>query len=262
MLIPFSQLKEQEISLSRISVIRQTPTYRLLNMQKRTCNGFIYLLQGQCSFRFAGGEFTMEPGALAYLPLGSRHVFQMEGETVTFFRVDFHVHCGQEPVFFSQLPMKLTDAVTAQCDQDIRELAQLCTAQQNTVEKNARLFSVFSQLCKAVETPCAQRLLPAVNYLHQNLTKPLDCQQLAALCFVSTTRFYKLFKAQFGTTPLGYRDQLLTERAAMLLQMEDLSIREVADLLGFSDPAYFSRFFKKQTGRSPAQYRAGLQQNP
>ena len=186
----------------------------------------------------------------------------MEGETVSFFRLDFHVHCGQEPVFFSQLPMKLTDAVTAQCDQDIRELAQLCTAQQNTVEKNARLFSVFSQLCRAAETPCAQRLLPAVNYLHQNLTKPLDCQQLAALCFVSTTRFYKLFKAQFGTTPLGYRDQLLTERAAMLLQMEDLSIREVADLLGFSDPAYFSRFFKKQTGRSPAQYRAGLQQNP
>ena len=262
MLIPFSQLKEYEISLSRISVIRQTPTYRLLNIQTRGCNGFIYLLQGQCRFRFESGEFTMEPGALAYLPLGSRHVFQMEGETVSFFRVDFHVHCDQEPVFFSKLPMKLTDAVPAQCDQDIRELAALCAAQQNTVEKNARLFSVFSQLCKAAEAPCAQRLLPAVNYLHQNLTKPLDCQQLASLCFVSTTRFYKLFHAQFGTTPLGYRDRLLTERATMLLQMEDLSVREVADLLGFSDPAYFSRFYKKQTGRSPAQYRAALQQNP
>ena len=49
-------------------------------------------------------------------------------------------------------------------------------------------------------------------------------------------------------------DKLLSE-AKMLLLTTGLNMKQIAFQLGFSDPAYFGRFFKRHTGFSPAHYR-------
>ncbi|MBO5908285.1 MAG: AraC family transcriptional regulator [Clostridia bacterium] len=77
------------------------------------------------------------------------------------------------------------------------------------------------------------------------------------MCFLSTAQFYNLFNEQFEMTPLEYRNRLLTERAKELLSTTESTVAEIADMLGFSNIAYFSRFFKKQTGTSPSTYARG-----
>jgi AraC-like DNA-binding protein len=50
----------------------------------------------------------------------------------------------------------------------------------------------------------------------------------------------------------------LTTHATMCLMHADKSISEIAFALGFDDPAYFARFYKTQTGKSPSEFRAGV----
>lgn len=257
MIIDFTQLGGTDFALSEISVICQKPVWRRLNMKKRSCNGFVYVTHGQCRFTFQDGSFTVSEGGLAYLPLTSRHLLEVLTPEFQFYRVNFTLSVRGEVALFSETPLKLTDAVSPECADAICKLEEICSQGNDTVQKNAKLCAVFADLQKNSSQPYAHQLAPALQYLQQNLAQPLDGRHLASLCYLSATRFYYLFQRSFGMTPLQYRDQLLIDRAIMLLKIGDLRINEIAQMLGFRDPAYFSRFFRKQTGCSPRQFMRG-----
>ncbi len=114
--------------------------------------------------------------------------------------------------------------------------------------------SIFRTVSAIVTSPRQKKLVPAVRYLLNHLTKGIDCRTLAELCALSTAQFYNLFHAEYGMAPLEYRDHLLMRRATLLLKDGSFSVTKVAETLGFESVSYFSRFFKKHKGLSPAAY--------
>ena len=85
---------------------------------------------------------------------------------------------------------------------------------------------------------------------------PVSVSALAASAGYSTARFIELFRARWGVTPKDYLLSLRISRAQMLLHTTDLSVSEIAHRVGYEDPLYFSRLFRRRTGNSPAQERA------
>ena len=254
MILSLDALREREFALSGIHAILQRPSYRSLSVKKRSCNGFLYITQGNCRYAFAGGEFALSPGSVVYLPMESRHELTITSEAIEFYRVDFTLKAEGELVFFSDSPLKLTGDASQKCGEAIRALEAECRFENSTVAKTELLCAVFRELQKHTESRRHARLQPAVQELHAHLTEGIDCRKLAALCYLSTAQFYQLFRAEYGMTPLAYRDALLVRRAEILLASGEVSVGEAAELLGFSALAYFSRFFKKHTGVSPTAY--------
>lgn len=65
----------------------------------------------------------------------------------------------------------------------------------------------------------------------------------------------RIFKTDFEVTPMEYLDNLRLSQAKELLTNTPYKIEEIAELCGFCDQFYFSRFFKKHTGIPPRKFK-------
>ena len=83
----------------------------------------------------------------------------------------------------------------------------------------------------------------------------LDVADLATAAGVSPEHLGRLFRRAFAVSPMQYVLRLRLERARGLLAKTGLGVKEVAHLVGFRDPAYFSRRMRAATGTPPSRLR-------
>lgn len=97
------------------------------------------------------------------------------------------------------------------------------------------------------------------SYMDENYHMTVSVEAFAKKHGVSRNYLYTLFKKEYGVSPKEYLTQLRLEKAKRLLasETEHLSVSEVAFAVGFSDPLYFSRLFRKEVGVSPSKYSRG-----
>ncbi len=79
--------------------------------------------------------------------------------------------------------------------------------------------------------------------------------EMARKACLSRTRFSVLYREFFGISPMQDILDTKIERAAWLLSQGQLSVKQVCAEIGYDDPAYFSRLFKKRIGVAPSRYR-------
>jgi YesN/AraC family two-component response regulator len=95
----------------------------------------------------------------------------------------------------------------------------------------------------------------AIAYLHQNYARPLARWEIAEGIGVSEDYLSRVFNRELGISPWDYLNRYRISRAKELLRVTYDSISRVGRRVGFSDPAYFSRVFRRTTGMSPRAYR-------
>jgi AraC-like DNA-binding protein len=94
-----------------------------------------------------------------------------------------------------------------------------------------------------------------LQYIHEHIADDIEVETLARIACVTKTYFIRLFKQEFGLSPVQYINKKRVERSQLLLFTTDLSVREVAYQLGISDHSYFCRLFRKMVGITPKEYR-------
>ncbi|WP_299552378.1 helix-turn-helix domain-containing protein [Seonamhaeicola sp.] len=92
-------------------------------------------------------------------------------------------------------------------------------------------------------------------YIAEHLHEALSVQNLANYCHLSTDHFSRIFKQNFGVRPLKYIQSKRVERAQLLLLTTYDSMQQIAEKVGFDNISYFSRIFKKITGKTPGSFR-------
>lgn len=100
-----------------------------------------------------------------------------------------------------------------------------------------------------------ERVLNTIEFMKKHLGTQLKLEDFAAHARQSIPYYSKLFQEQTNQSPINYFIQMKMDKACEFLDNTDLSIRDIAERLGYDDPYYFSRLFKKVQGDSPSAYR-------
>lgn len=94
-----------------------------------------------------------------------------------------------------------------------------------------------------------------IHYMQENITQNLSLTKLAEHFKYSVSRFSSLFLKETGVSPISYFIQLKIQKACQYIELTNLKFYEIANLLGFDEPAYFTRTFTKVMGYPPSEYR-------
>ena len=97
-------------------------------------------------------------------------------------------------------------------------------------------------------------VLKIICYLHENISQKITLSDIAQHTFFSPIYCDYVFKKEVGTSIINF---LLEERIRLAKQLfaeGTLSLRQIAETVGFTDYNYFARIFKKRTGYTPGQY--------
>lgn len=99
----------------------------------------------------------------------------------------------------------------------------------------------------------------AMKYFHKNYNKAISIEDYAASQHMSVSWFIRNFKEYTNSTPAQYLLSLRISNAQTLLETTNYNVTEIANIVGYDNPLYFSRIFKKQSGMSPSEFRKQLQ---
>lgn len=95
----------------------------------------------------------------------------------------------------------------------------------------------------------------AAAYFNENYNHNINIEEYASSKGMSVSWFIRNFKRYTGSTPMQFIVSIRINNAQMLLETTTYAVNEIARMVGYDNPLYFSRLFHKQKGYSPSQYR-------
>lgn len=137
------------------------------------------------------------------------------------------------------------------------------SAYYSSIQKiSTKLNNMFSEIlisvCQSVKgeknSPLHNSVIfPALQYIESNDIYKISIPQLASICNLSPATFRVRFSEIVGVSPIEYMSMIRLNKARELLTEGEMTVKEVAEALGYDSVSYFIRFYKKRTGRTPSE---------
>jgi AraC family transcriptional regulator of arabinose operon len=231
---------------------------------------FIYCIEGFGWFEIDGVRQKVAPDHFFILPKHKAHAYGTNPKDPwTIYWIHFD---GEKAAFFSEGMDKAT-LISTEKDSRIEERFQLFeeifATLKNGYSKNNLEYSIssFFHFLGSLKFLGAyhdsiysnRKQLDAVDssihFMRENLHKRLTLAEIANYVILSPSHFSSLFQKKTGYSPLNYLLQLKVQQTCHYLDFSDMKINQIAMMVGYDDPFYFSRFFTKTMGISPSDYR-------
>lgn len=145
---------------------------------------------------------------------------------------------------------------------DLMEVAEVSFSLAESLEVfSEKLFDLLYRSFMQPESESSpQDTVPQVKaYIDENYSSPIGLVEIAERFHLSHSHLSKQYKQLYGQSPIHYLITLRIERAKELMEAyPDMELRQIGELVGYTDQFYFSKLFKKYTGTSPTEYRKTL----
>lgn len=222
-------------------------------IENRRTHGFLYKISG-CSDYFVGGEsFRLNSGELVFMPMGVSYEYMTDCGEYTSINFEADMEKPEISVYSlkdfqgaKNMLLGFSEAWKFGCVSDrykcisdfyelLSYLAHLDTL-GNREDGNYRIIE------------------PATEYIKKHIYEvDFKVDKLHNLCGISDTYFRKIFIKRYGVTPKEYVQRERITHARLIIDSGDFdTIGEVADAVGYADPLYFSKVFRKYYGFPPS----------
>jgi AraC-like DNA-binding protein len=262
-------LTEMEHNINNIRcVVRQDihKGYIYYKDTGRHSDCFVYIIQGTTQYRFKQGyDFVVKDGDILFLAKGSIYFMNILSDIYEFIFVDFDFDISDTIELRScRTSMQHQPGIEKMFSNLIDKWTAKRTAYK--LECKAVLYEIYAQIMHASETAYAPHykhklIEEAMNFILSQYTRSIKVSDLADMSDMSEVHFRRVFKEINKISPKKYITHLRIKRAKELLQYRDMKITDIARELGFSSSYYFCNVFKKETGRTPTEYRYKLGTN-
>lgn len=227
---------------------------------------FYYILDGEGWLKVGNQEFHPQPGELYWLPAGVKQGYSTISDN-TFLKYWCHfttdintfdiLHFLKLPVF-----IKIGDN---KIDILFKELVKNYSDNSyfSTLQSKANLLQIISYYLKNApadqinlrRADDIQKIFRVLKYIEKNITRDISLEELADILHYHPNYFSNFFKTHLGKSPISYLNQLRINKARKMLLASKLEVKEIGFKVGFNSISYFSRYFKKETGLSPSEFR-------
>lgn len=131
------------------------------------------------------------------------------------------------------------------------------------VDQLGKLYQIEDQMigdyCELVQSHSLKQYSIIIQKVIEHITSYYDQQinieNLAEQNDINVSHLSRKFKQETGYTITGFHQMLRINQAKFLLETENLPIEDISWMVGYDDPSYFTRVFKKETGMTPTQFR-------
>ncbi|MDF2566707.1 MAG: AraC family transcriptional regulator [Oscillospiraceae bacterium] len=229
---------------------------------------FLHTISGKGIIRYGSDEYVLLPGQAILIDCNSYHLYRTIAPNVWEF-IYFHVSglcaktyydilAGEEvrPFYLhsyssilSQFDILMETIMTDKNLPDLKASAILTRLMTDLVLiKNS---SINNELHDRHEDDVSS----AIKFIEANYQHKIKVEDIAATVHLSKFYFIKIFKAFTGASPYEYLNNYRITKAKQLLHETDLSIDEIAGVIGFVDAGGLIRCFKMAVGMTPGKYR-------
>ncbi len=240
----------------------------------------IFCLKGEFAYRIDGaGDVTLGAGMGIVIPARTRHALQGNVDAPGK-RLGFHLlaqmmsdrrfaiftssdYAGFRSTLLANAcrPFKMPSAQIAAVKR-LSEFLAPCSDVLSSAEMGlVRLLccSILYDTVNALSGPPVpvrpQLMEDAVKFLEDHYAERIRIADLVRHIGYGRARLFELFKRHTGLSPNDYLLRFRIRKAQDLLVQTDLSVHEIASMVGMPDSGYFSVMFKRQTGHTPTTYR-------
>lgn len=234
--------------------------YEIIRRNGRSDYHLLYVCSGSCVAEYEGAKSVLKDGDfIIYYPgQTQKYSFETNAECVTLW-VHFSGKVAEDilnetgllsGVYFCEADSKISDIFTEMVDE-----FRICKDLHESAE-NGLFVYMLTRLSRKLKTENNVRGLEnVIIHMHNNFAGEYNPEIYANMCLLGKSRFSHKFKEHYGIPPHKYFIELKIEKAKELLKFSNLGIGEIAQNVGYENPLYFSRIFKKHTTLSPSEYR-------
>lgn len=119
----------------------------------------------------------------------------------------------------------------------------------------------ISEACRNIMSKRRERSVSVVEsakeFIRANYSRNISLEDVSRKADISPYYFSRVFKEETGENFIDYLTDIRINKAKELLADSDRSMKEICSMVGYSDPNYFSRSFKKRVGVTPTEYKEG-----
>lgn len=228
---------------------------------------FFWVLEGECFLSIDSQSYIVKPGQLAYLPKGKMRAYTHASERFSMYEMSFVAKANGEDLMEVLGLRDQNFVVDIPNKEEMNYLFE--NSHRKEMHKNplhdvgwcANIINIIQTYAKERQKQSGNDSLifkPVLEYMTNNITKPIRAEQLAALVYMQPSYFIKSFRKTYNMPPMAYLNRMRVYKAMGLLAGTDLSMDEIARSVGIADKSYFSRMFKKHCNVTPTEYRNEL----